>query len=145
VRLWLRLDSPVLGVIRDDHRVEIPAWFVTNEHSGRHRVDDALRLPLAVGEQAVATGIRLPPGRWSPSAHFAQDAQVQALFSFSDGAHALATDADGALILEQERSIELRLRVTSAARDDLLLDALELERRAPADQSLPLGQSSSGS
>lgn len=130
IRTWLLLESPVLGVVREEDGIEVPAWFVANETSGRHRIEDALRLPLAPGETATASGIRVPAGRWSASARFAEGASPPSAVSavLSDGGQPVPVDEEGVLLLENEASLDLELRAEGDA-PLLLLEALELTRR----------------
>jgi arabinofuranosyltransferase len=136
IRIWLRLESPVLGVIRTDDRLEVPAWFVTNATRGQHRVDDALRLPLGPGEPATAHGITVPAGCWLPRARFEPGTHLPTAFSVvdADSGEPIPWDEQGALVLERERSLDIRL-MHGGDEPLLLLEALVLER-APAGPAL---------
>ncbi len=129
VKQWLRLESPILGLIRSEDRIEIPPWFVNNQTSATHRIEDAVRLPLAQGELATAAGITVPAGRWALTARFAGEDQPSTTTALraSDGS-ALLTEADGTVVVKDEVELDLELRVDHAA-GTLMLEALVLERR----------------
>jgi arabinofuranosyltransferase len=130
IRIWLRLDSQVLGVIRTADRVEIPSWFVSNQDSGHHELEGQLRLPLVMGELASATGIRVPAGRWRLRGRFEQgDAWVRAVpEAVGGGSLPLDPEDPSLLLLPADTTLDLGLRVHEAPVAGCMLEAMVLER-----------------
>jgi arabinofuranosyltransferase len=112
VRTWLRLESDRVGIVRQEDRVEIPAWFFRKEEDSILLLAEELALPMDPGERAVATGIRLDAGRWS----------VAPRFTTVPGAFGLALDGhdrarvDGSIMeLESAGVVDLSVEVGADA------------------------------
>jgi arabinofuranosyltransferase len=131
IRVWLRLESPVLGIERRDDAIRVPAWFVSGEGCSHHMLSGGeLRLPLAAGDQASATGILVPAGRWRITPRWHGRAPVRA--SLSIGLDGASPVEDGPvprdLVLPDDVALDLHLGVLEAPPDGAMLEALDLER-----------------
>lgn len=68
-RVWARVESPRIGVVRGRARLEVPGYFAASRFGAVAELaaDGALVTTLAGGETAIIERVSLPAGRWRVS------------------------------------------------------------------------------